>query len=65
VKTAFESAFAKLNDEQQRAVKAIDGPLLVVAGPGTGKTQLLSARVAYILKNTDTRKQHFVLDLYQ
>ncbi len=51
----FKTAFAKLNAEQKRAVETIDGPLLVVAGPGTGKTQLLSTRVAYILKNTDTR----------
>lgn len=39
---------------QQQAVDTIDGPLLVLAGPGTGKTQLLSARVANILKKTDT-----------
>lgn len=44
----------RLNDEQAKAVKKIDGALLVLAGPGTGKTQLLSARVAYILQNTDT-----------
>ena len=44
----------KLNDAQREAIEYIDGPLLVVAGPGTGKTQLLSSRVAYILQNTDT-----------
>lgn len=43
----------KLNPEQQAAVDQIDGPVLVLAGPGTGKTQLLSARVANILKQTD------------
>lgn len=36
------------------AVETIDGPLLVIAGPGTGKTQLLGMRVAHILKHTDT-----------
>lgn len=51
----FDAQFAQLNDKQKKAVQYIDGPLLVVAGPGTGKTQLLSARVAYILKNTDTK----------
>ncbi len=50
----FEEAYRKLNTEQREAVDHIDGPLLVVAGPGTGKTQLLSARVANILKKTDT-----------
>lgn len=43
-----------LNPKQKEAVEYLDGPLLVLAGPGTGKTQLLSEKVAYILKNTDT-----------
>ena len=60
----FEKAFRQLNVAQQRAVKTIDGPLLVVAGPGTGKTQLLSARVAYILKNTDTRANNILCLTY-
>lgn len=43
-----------LNQKQKEAVEYLEGPLLVLAGPGTGKTQLLSSRVEYILKNTDT-----------
>jgi len=43
----------KLNAEQQAAVEAVEGPVLVVAGPGTGKTQLLAARVQNILEQTD------------
>ncbi|MBR3169143.1 ATP-dependent helicase [Candidatus Saccharibacteria bacterium] len=43
-----------LNPRQKEAVEYLEGPLLVLAGPGTGKTQLLSEKVAYILKNTDT-----------
>ena len=43
----------ELNERQKEAVEYLDGPLLVLAGPGTGKTQLLSQKVAYILKNTD------------
>ena len=50
----FSAAYKQLNKAQQRAVDAIDGPVLVVAGPGTGKTQLLSLRVANILQKTDT-----------
>ena len=38
----------------------MDGPLLVIAGPGTGKTQLLSARVARILDKTDTVPQNIL-----
>ena len=43
-----------LNQFQRDAVEQIDGPLLVIAGPGTGKTELLSMRTAQILKTTDT-----------
>ena len=52
--STFEEAYKQLNDEQRAAVDTIQGPVLVLAGPGTGKTQLLSARVANILKKTDT-----------
>lgn len=40
----FEKAFNQLNTEQQQAVSSIEGPLLVVAGPGTGKTQIQIGR---------------------
>ncbi len=50
----FTEVYRSLNNEQKLAVDTIDGPLLVIAGPGTGKTQLLSARVANILTKTDT-----------
>lgn len=50
----FESRYKKLNQAQRGAVDHIDGPLMVVAGPGTGKTELLSMRAANILAKTDT-----------
>lgn len=43
---AFAAELARLNERQRQAVTHPDGPLLVVAGPGTGKTQLLATRVA-------------------
>ncbi|MBQ3261039.1 ATP-dependent helicase [Candidatus Saccharibacteria bacterium] len=49
-----------LNAKQKEAVEYIEGPLLVLAGPGTGKTHLLSARVEYILKNTDTNPENIL-----
>src|SRR3989338_5311566 len=57
---SFESAYKLLNSAQKRAVDLIEGPLLVVAGPGTGKTQLLSVRTANILKSTDTNPSNIL-----
>lgn len=50
----------QLNKAQQQAVDHIYGPLLVLAGPGTGKTQLLSARIANILQKTDANAQNIL-----
>ena len=49
----FEKRYRNLNEGQKQAVDTIDGPVMVVAGPGTGKTELLSVRVANILSKTD------------
>ena len=50
----FDTRYAKLNASQRQAVDYIHGSLLVIAGPGTGKTELLSMRTAQILRQTDT-----------
>ena len=50
----FNKKLDELNTEQRLAVDHINGPVMVVAGPGTGKTQLLAMRVANILYQTDT-----------
>jgi len=50
----FTTRYKALNAAQKQAVDTIDGPVMVVAGPGTGKTELLSLRVANILQQTDT-----------
>ncbi|KKS06767.1 MAG: hypothetical protein A2418_00510 [Candidatus Brennerbacteria bacterium RIFOXYC1_FULL_41_11] len=50
----FKEAYNQLNKTQKQAVDTVYGPLLVVAGPGSGKTQILSLRVANILQKTDT-----------
>ncbi len=51
----FEAEYKNLNKEQREAVDKIDGPLMVVAGPGTGKTQILAIRIGNILRKTDTQ----------
>jgi DNA helicase II / ATP-dependent DNA helicase PcrA len=50
----FDEQYARLNTDQKKAVDTIDGPVLVIAGPGTGKTQVLGLRIANILRQTDT-----------
>ncbi len=50
----FNKQYALLNAEQREAVDAVEGPVMVIAGPGTGKTQILTLRIANILKQTDT-----------
>ncbi len=51
---AFNSFYRKLNTAQKEAVDSIDGPVMVIAGPGTGKTQILTLRIANIIRKTDT-----------
>ena len=50
----FKEAYDRLNLAQKEAVDTIEGPVMVIAGPGTGKTQILALRVANILYKTDT-----------
>ncbi len=50
----FDLQYKRLNKAQKEAVDAIEGPVMVIAGPGTGKTTILTLRIANILKQTDT-----------
>lgn len=56
----FANQYSQLNAAQREAVDTVYGPVLVIAGPGTGKTQLLSARVAHILEVTDALPQNIL-----
>src|SRR6201991_3817895 len=49
----FEYEYARLNEMQRKAVDKIEGPVMVIAGPGTGKTQILAARIGKILLEKD------------
>lgn len=50
----YKKILNMLNPAQLEAVQTIEGPVMVVAGPGTGKTHVLAARIAHILQKTDT-----------
>ena len=56
----FKREYGRLNPEQKMAVDTIEGPVMVVAGPGTGKTQVLTLRIANILLKTDTAPENIL-----
>lgn len=56
----YEESLARLNTAQRQAVEQTDGPVLVIAGPGTGKTSLLTTRVAHIIATTDTLPENIL-----
>ena len=60
----FLAEYARLNPEQKEAVDAIEGPVMVVAGPGTGKTQILASRIARILLETQVSPQNILCLTY-
>ena len=60
----FKEAYSTLNPEQRLAVDTIEGPVMVIAGPGTGKTQILSARIGKILNDTDALPENILCLTY-
>ena len=56
----FSERYNRLNPAQKQACDHVYGPCMVVAGPGSGKTELLSLRIANLLRNTDTLPQNIL-----
>lgn len=61
---AIEQVLNALNPEQRAAAEALEGPVQVIAGPGTGKTQILAARIANILSKTDAQPNNILCLTY-
>ena len=60
----FNNEYEKLNEKQKLAVDTIEGPVMVIAGPGTGKTQILAARIGKILLETDVFPENILCLTY-
>ena len=60
----FAEEYNRLNDEQRKAVDTIEGPVMVIAGPGTGKTQILASRIGKILLDTDASPENILCLTY-
>ncbi|HMI79129.1 MAG TPA: ATP-dependent DNA helicase [Ferruginibacter sp.] len=60
----FTEEYEKLNEQQRKAVDAIEGPVMVIAGPGTGKTQILASRIGKILLETDASPENILCLTY-
>ena len=60
----FTEEYKKLNEQQRKAVDAVEGPVMVIAGPGTGKTQILASRIGKILLETDAAPQNILCLTY-
>ena len=48
---SIEQLLEPLNPAQQSAVQKITGPLLIIAGPGSGKTRVITHRIAYMIQS--------------
>jgi DNA helicase-2/ATP-dependent DNA helicase PcrA len=58
--SVFSQQYKVLNPAQKQAVDTVEGPVIVIAGPGTGKTTILTLRIANIIRTTDTAPENIL-----
>src|SRR5258705_12973247 len=64
IEKKFAEEYNRLNEKQRLAVDTIEGPVMVIAGPGTGKTKILASRIGKILLETDAGPQNILCLTY-
>ena len=64
IEKRFYLEYERLNEKQRIAVDTIEGPVMVIAGPGTGKTQILASRIGKILLETDAQPENILCLTY-
>ena len=62
---SIEKLIENLNKEQKEAVLSTEGPNLIVAGAGSGKTRVLTTRLIHIIHQKSFFKSSFMRDFYQ
>jgi len=60
----FEETYNMLNEQQRDAVDTVNGPVMVIAGPGTGKTQIIGARTANIILKARVDPQNILITTF-
>lgn len=60
----FQERLKKLNKEQRKAVETTEGPVMVIAGPGTGKTEIIGMRTAYICKEVGIAPENILITTF-
>ena len=56
----FDEIFENLNDAQRKAVEYGEGPLLIIAGAGTGKTSVITSRIVSLIKNHSLKPEQIL-----